>query len=349
MPDRDRDRSVEHVLRRVLSDSESVSTQSPCVDGETLAAWTSGSLHAEQAAAIESHVAGCARCQSMMAAFVQTEPVVPATESIWRRWRLGWLVPLATAATAAALWIALPGNSTLPSPTDTARSTVARDQQSPAAASTPSPAPPALESTAQTARLRQERGDALAGNEARKQKEEIAKQVEEETAASRERLEERLAVAAPAAPAAAPPPPAEAEADRRDLKANSSAQAFAARAAAAPGEIVAPGGAARWRIVDGRQVERSTSAGGDWVPLNVDSPDVLASGAALSPSVCWIVGRRGAVYLTTDGMRFERLPFPEMADLVSVTAVDDRTATVSSVDGRLWRTVDQGRTWSPGR
>jgi photosystem II stability/assembly factor-like uncharacterized protein len=121
---------------------------------------------------------------------------------------------------------------------------------------------------------------------------------------------------------------------------------IAERTAATSLEIVAPGAATRWRIVNGREVERSTSAGAEWTAASINSPDVLTAGAAPSPSVCWIVGRRGLVYLTTDGVRFERVLFPEMADLVSVTATDDQAATVSSVDGRSWRTVDRGRSWS---
>lgn len=82
------------------------------------------------------------------------------------------------------------------------------------------------------------------------------------------------------------------------------------------------------------------------MPVTIDPPDLLLAGTATSPSVCWIVGRRGAVYLTTDGSLFVRLPFPEPVDLASVAASDDRTATVSSLDGRSWQTADQGRTWS---
>ena len=345
MPDHDRDRSVDHVLRRVLSDSRSASTQSPCVDGETLAAWTSGSLHAEQVADVERHVADCARCQAMMVAFVRTNPVAPTTESLWRRWRLGWLVPLATAATAAALWIALPGNSNLPSAVDTVSRSVALEPQGSPPAASPAvaaqlPPPAAPDRAAPAAPLLQERVDARAGNEARKQLDEAPR---------RERAEERFAAAAPPPAPAAVAPAESAEADRRESAANSSTRTFAARALATPLEIVAPGGAARWRIVNGQQIERTTSAGVDWTPVEIDSPEVLTSGAALSPSVCWIVGRRGAVYVTTDGVRFERLPFPEAADLVAVTALDDRTATVSTADGKSWRTVDQGRTWSAVR
>jgi photosystem II stability/assembly factor-like uncharacterized protein len=101
----------------------------------------------------------------------------------------------------------------------------------------------------------------------------------------------------------------------------------------------------RWRIVNGRQIERSTSAGTTWTAADIASPEALTAGSASSPSVCWIVGRRGGVYLTTDGVRFERLPFPETVDLVSVVALDERTANVSTADGRSWRTLDQGRTW----
>jgi hypothetical protein len=326
----DRDRSVEHVLPRVLS---TMSTDSSCVDGETLAAWTSGSLHPEQAAIIERHVADCSRCQAMMAAFVQSESTAPATESAWRRWRLGWLVPLATAATAAAVWIALPGNSAIPPPADRASRAVSLDTQAAPSAPAPAPSSPAAapESAASAALSRPERADVQAGNEARQQLEETQ---------ARERPLDRLADAPAASPAE------NAEVDRRELASAPAARTIAARAQVMALEIVAPGAAARWRIVNGREVERSTSAGSEWIPASIDSPDVLTAGSAPSPSVCWIVGRRGVVYVTTDGLRFERVPFPEAADLVSVTATSDQAAAVSTADGRSSRTVDRGRTWS---
>ena len=338
MPDRDRDQSVDHVLRRVLA-ARAQSPQSPCVDGETLAAWTSGALRPEQAADVERHVADCARCQAMMAVFVQTTPELPAAESIWRGWRLGWVVPLATAATAAALWFAVPPNPIVPSGvSETVTSTAAVERPSPPPASVPAPVEAERESLPRT-RL-QESVDARADNELRKQLKEAPKG---------ERAEDRLAAAAPpappAAPAAAPAPAEAAEADRRETAANASPRAFAARDAFALPEVVAPGGMVRWRIVNGRQIERSTSAGSTWTAADFASPEILTAGAASSSSVCWIVGRRGVVYLTTDGVRFERLPFPETVDLVTVVAVDDRTANVSTADGRSWRTVDQGRTW----
>jgi hypothetical protein len=192
-----------------------------------------------------------------------------------------------------------------------------------------SPAQAAAEAPAPSVSL-QERRDTRASNN------EVRKQLDETLLRS---AEERFA-AVPAAP------PAEgAAASRRESDTTVAARTLA-QAVAPPAEIVAPGGTVRWRILGGRQVERSTTAGREWTLADIASPELLAAGAAPSPSVCWIVGRSGAVYVTTNGVRFERLPFPETSDLILVTAVDDRTANVSAADGRSWRTVDQGRTWT---
>ena len=61
--------------------------------------------------------------------------------------------------------------------------------------------------------------------------------------------------------------------------------------------------------------------------------------------MCWLVGRSGAIYVTTDGLRFVRVPFGERTDFVSVQAIDARRATIVTIDGRTMRTDDQGATW----
>jgi hypothetical protein len=333
VPERDRDRSVDALLRRVLSDDVAVSDQAECLEAEKLAAWSSGSLRADEAATVERHVADCSRCRTLVAVFLQSTPAEPARDSVWRRWRLGWLVPIATAATAAALWVAIPENTPVYQPQEGAATTVARDATAPdlaaPPASAPEPSPPAAPPSQEAARLREERAPA-AGTAASKRTNETA---------ARELADQR-------SPAAAPP--ALAERDRQEV-ANSAPQPFAARLSAVPPrEIVAPGDAARWRIL-GQQLEWSTSNGNSWEPVAITTDGALTAGAAPSSSVCWVVGRGGAVYLTTDGVRFMRLPFPEMADLVSITATDDRRAVVSAADGRSWQTSDRGVTWSMGR
>ncbi|HVQ12656.1 MAG TPA: hypothetical protein VMS40_03660, partial [Vicinamibacterales bacterium] len=157
--------------------------------------------------------------------------------------------------------------------------------------------------------------------------------------------------AAPAAIAPAAPPPAavaeRAEADvKKEAAADSPAAPLAARRQAfAPYQIGSPDGSVRWRLVNGQQVERSTDGGTSWTPATISSPDRLIAGASPSATVSWFVGSRGAVYLTTDGTRFMRLPFTEMVDLTAVFATDALVATVSSADGRSWRTSDGGKTW----
>jgi photosystem II stability/assembly factor-like uncharacterized protein len=57
------------------------------------------------------------------------------------------------------------------------------------------------------------------------------------------------------------------------------------------------------------------------------------------------VGRAGAIFVTTDGTRFESVPFPEPVDLVTVAAIDDRQASVTTADGRRFATSDRGASW----
>jgi hypothetical protein len=58
------------------------------------------------------------------------------------------------------------------------------------------------------------------------------------------------------------------------------------------------------------------------------------------------VGQRGVVLLTTDGLTWRRVPFPESIDLVGVQASDATHATVTTSDGRTFVTAD-ATLWSP--
>jgi hypothetical protein len=337
VPERDHDRSVEHVLRHVLSSDVPAQPQSTCPDAETIAAWHEGALRAEDVAAMECHAADCPRCRALMAAFIQTAPVAPVVESFWRRWHLGWTVPLATAATAAALWIATPRNTPGLQLSNREASPVAVDATvaatlppaSPPAAAAPEPSAPTSAESLQSsnAAVRSQLQKRISENESN------LPRLADERAAADAALSTRI------------------EADKSEpATINAAPRSFAAaQEVAVPGEIVAPGGVARWRIVSGQQIEWSTIASTEWGPASIEAPGVLTAGAAPSATVCWIVGRRGAVYVTTDGKRFVRVPFPEMSDLVAVSATDERTATVSSADGRSWSTTDQGNSWSTAR
>jgi photosystem II stability/assembly factor-like uncharacterized protein len=131
------------------------------------------------------------------------------------------------------------------------------------------------------------------------------------------------------APPAAPPPPAMARQESVGLTV----------------ELISPDTTQRWRIVGGSRVERSIDGGVSWQPALTSTQGLIVNGHAASPSVAWIVGRGGSVFVTTNGRRFDQVPFPEKVDLVSVVAVDDRQATVTTADGRRFATLDRGVTW----
>ena len=110
-------------------------------------------------------------------------------------------------------------------------------------------------------------------------------------------------------------------------------------------EVRSPDTAMRWRFTPEGPLERSTNSGATWERLELSPPAVLTSGHAPGGTAAWLVGKGGAIYATADGARFERLSFPEVVDLASVTAIDERRATVITADGRRFATADRGITW----
>jgi hypothetical protein len=351
---RDRERSLEHLLRQ---SGGAVSTQGECIDAEAFGAWMGGTLRPREATAIEQHVSTCARCQTMIATFARTEPALQR-RSWLQRWHVRWLVPIATAATVAAVWIAIPRDeSTRLASRQEPSVEIARDtdaQEKPLLES----APPAM-STNPSTPLR-----------------------DGADASQREELQARVPVQSKPEPQQSPPASdaLAREADRvMEKSADQRARAMANQTASAEGrvggasaaapappaafremltvtgvspivlEIVSPNPAYRWRISSGRQVEQSTDGGAQWEAAAIAADEELLAGHAPAASVCWLVGRGGVVYVTTDGTHFVRLPFIEPVDLRSVVAVDDMQATVTTRDGRGFRTTDRGATWVPTR
>lgn len=70
------------------------------------------------------------------------------------------------------------------------------------------------------------------------------------------------------------------------------------------------------------------------------------AGASPSPLVCWLVGPQGLVLLSTDGRSWKRIGFPETVDLTSIEATDDKTATITALNGRTFKTTDGGQAWT---
>ena len=121
-----------------------------------------------------------------------------------------------------------------------------------------------------------------------------------------------------------------------------------------PVQINSPSGKIVWRAGNGGFIQRSADGGRTWSaqarPLRQD----WLTGVAVSDTVCWIVGRNGAIALTTDGSHWKTIAPPVMAadssgklpDWSGVTASDAKTATITSSDQRHFATQDAGKSWN---
>jgi len=110
--------------------------------------------------------------------------------------------------------------------------------------------------------------------------------------------------------------------------------------------VVSSNPGSRWRILGGGAVQRSSDGGATWQTQNTGVGETLSAGASPSPSVCWLVGPGGIVVLSTDGLSWQRLAFPEKVPLVAIRATDNQSATVTTADGREFATEDGGRSWA---
>ena len=113
-----------------------------------------------------------------------------------------------------------------------------------------------------------------------------------------------------------------------------------------PALIPSPNPNIRWRIVPGGGVERSIDGGSTWQAQSTGVTVTLTAGAAPAPTICWLVGPGGIVLLSTDGRSWQRITFPEATGLSQIRATDDKNATVTTTDGRVFSTTDGGRTWT---
>ena len=330
-----KDESVQQLLRRTAAGRDSPHAKGDCLDAETLAAWFDGSLPGAQRDAAQTHAADCERCLTVLAAIAQATPAsAPVRGFSWLSVR--WLVPLTTAAVAITAWVLI-------------------GQPSPSRTAPPPAAPPAVDAVTQAEPIQelkererqanqQTRADAAEKRPATSAREKaLAKAQPSEQAAAKQSaaaVRPPLADAAPPAAAvatpAAPLSRAEAKDERLQLK---------ARAAAPADTIVSPDPNSRWRM-NGRSIERSTDGGRTWKSQPPGTDLDLNAGSSPAPAVCWIVGKGGLVLLSTDGETWRRLSFPDASvDLVAVTAIDGLTATVTAANGRVYRTLDAGRSW----
>jgi hypothetical protein len=372
------------LLRETLRARLTPASSSGCIDTETLAAWSDDTLSAREREAAESHAAGCARCQALLAAMARTTPPAPR-RAWWRSPAVGWLIPLTAAAVTVGVWINIPTPRLGPS---AASAPHAVDSTSPIAG-------PANRSSGQTSAQRPSVTSALPSvsddraaeskTAARAtapppppaavapQREAGADERHAAAAADASRYAYRRAtppeVAPMAKPVPAPPAPPQSAAAQAAPGSNAAAAPIEApkpslsssgvsdraasrlraetlaKASLIPSEIVSPNVKVRWRILTAGRVDRSIDGGMTWQTQSTGVPATLTAGTAPSPTICWLVGPAGIIVLSTDGRTWQRVPFPEAIDLTSIRASDEVNATVTTADGRTFVTTDGGKTW----
>ena len=128
------------------------------------------------------------------------------------------------------------------------------------------------------------------------------------------------AARAPGAPAAAPTSAAAKPAEESQLARFAAERAEQSADTALGAVIATPDPNVQWRVLAGTSVQRSIDRGRTWAAQDTGATGALLAGAAPSAAVCWIVGARGAVFLTTDGRTWTRVPFPHEIDLIRVAA-----------------------------
>ncbi len=336
------DSTFDRVLERGLQAGRARQA-ADCPAETDIAAYCDRSSNAAQRAALEAHFAGCARCQTTLAAIARARTErdgTAARRTAAHRWPLYTAIAAALAGICvAAGLIAVRGHPVMPQTNSALTSgrqpkPMARNQGASAQIALNGSRPAAESANAASAVPMADQAAAARS----------MAQAEPESAQS-QRGELLPLPAAPASPSA-----------KRALVPHSASKSGAfGFGAAAPIErnlappiiaISAPDGVVRWRVDADGSIERR-QADGSWRRERSGVRAVLRAGAAPSSDTCWVVGNGGTILRTTGGARWRAINPPTADDLVAVAAADASSATVTAADGRRFHTDDGGRTWHP--
>lgn len=87
--------------------------------------------------------------------------------------------------------------------------------------------------------------------------------------------------------------------------------------------------------------------GATWNGQLVSANAELAAGSAPAPNVCWVVGAKGTIYRTTDGIAWKKVHAPSPADFTAISATDASSATLTAAGGKKFSTANNGKSWQP--
>jgi hypothetical protein len=230
------------------------------VEAEVLAAWSEGRLPADESTRVDAHLASCDDCQKMLAVFARTAP--PAVVSgVTRTWHLRWAIPIAAAATVAAIWVAIPADKRTAELQHNDAFSVPPSSTSGGATKPETPisaeAPQSVESPQERPRQDASAPPALADRVEQEKSADASAQRQAPRAVAKERDQDLKAEAAAAAAPAAPPRAQDQNRLRVEERASLLRQSGVA-------EVVSPDPLVRWRIQAPGRLERSLDAGKTW-------------------------------------------------------------------------------------
>ena len=267
------------------------------VEAEVLAAWSEGQLPAREANTVEAHLASCEVCQEVLAVFARSAPPPVVSGFSRTNWHVRWAIPIAAAATIAAIWVAIPA--------DERRAELQHNDafsvpaSAPAAGQKKSEAPvsaPASTDQEKQASPRRDASQSAALADRSEQEKSIDKVEQRPTARALDAKERDQDLKAEAAAARAPAaPPAEQEQSRLRVE-----ERAAILRQAAPVEVVSPDPLVRWRIEPSGRLERSTNAGKTWDAVTLPQPVTVTAVRAPSAMTAVVTAADGRQFRTDD-------------------------------------------------
>ena len=346
-----KDERLDAILTRTFARASDDLTPQ-CPDAAVLADWFERTLDDSEARNIESHLASCGRCQSITAAMARVEDSALEPRRISRNiWRVA--VPAMAAAIAGVviirtgLWQPFGGNAQ-----------VARSGQVGTASEAKAPSPPeslALNQPVPEAAFSESSNEVAAAAPAasapavqqapeahRRMKVESPRRESASAAASAGGVATLGGLAArPAAQLMAPSQQVEIA---RNAPPGSSINPDVLQASLA--RVSSPDGKVAWLLGEQGLILRRDQTGQVIKQASGVSAD-LTNGAALSESVCWVVGRAGTILVTIDGgSTWQKVSSPTNSDLLRASATSPKDATVYGTRGETFSTSDGGNTWT---
>jgi hypothetical protein len=333
------------------------------LDAEVVAGWADGTLDPQVRAAAEAHAADCVRCQAVLAAMVRSESLAAQPGRGWLAARVRWLVPLATAAAAAALWFGLSKDVLAPGtpPTVAGRTEPAAETVADRAAASPSPLVAGRDDTKREVAPDESRRRPLDAPAPPATRSEAPRRAEKSTAvtetAALDQVRRQAVTQPSAAPRAAPPPPvgtlaptpqvARVEEQRRDPLAGRGAPPAPPQAAGQASQMPALTETVAVQT-QSQQAQVQTQAATRLARQAAFSADPAAfrDVPSADPAVRYRIGVKGLIQRSADGGRswtVQRSGVPD--DLVAGAAPSADVCWVVGRSGVVLLTTDRGATW----